>query len=133
MKKLWFLAALSLINFSCSEKGNSNRPEFNSVKVFTENKNLRSAKKELENAKINDEFSPEKVIPDAKTAVEISESILFPIYGKDNIIKQRPYDINFIDGYYIINGTSPKVQIGGNFIIIINSKDGKVIKLTHGE
>lgn len=133
MKKNLFLFAITTFLFSCSEKTSNLKDELSHTQIFTENKDSEYAKEELENAKINNEFSPTKVIPNSKTAVEIAESILFPIYGKDNIIKQRPYDVSFTDGYYIINGTFPKPQIGGTFIIIINSKDGKVIKLTHGE
>lgn len=138
MKILSFLYALSLFIFSCSEKENSGKklsqkPESSNSEIFIENNDSEYAKTELENAKTSNEFSPTKVIPDSKTAVEISESILFPIYGKESIIKQRPYDLSLIDGYYIINGTFPKPQIGGTFIIIINSRNGKVMKLTHGE
>ena len=133
MKKTLFLFAITPFLFSCSEKTSNSKNELSQTQIFIENKDSEYAKEELENAKINNEFSPTKVIPDSKTAVEIAESILFPIYGKDNIIKQRPYDVNFTDGYYIINGTFQKSEIGGTFIIIINSKDGKVIKLTHGE
>ena len=31
------------------------------------------------------------IIKDSLTAINIAEPILFSIYGKDNIIKQRPY------------------------------------------
>lgn len=133
MKTTHFFLTLILTLFSCSEKTSNSKNELSQTQIFTENKDSEYAKEELENAKINNEFSPTKVIHNSKTAVEIAESILFPIYGKDNIIKQRPYDVNFTDGYYIIIGTFPKPQIGGTFIIIINSKDGKVIKLTHGK
>lgn len=133
MKTTHFFLTLILTLFSCSEKRSNSKDELSQTQIYTENKDSEYAKEELENAKINNEFSPTKAILNSKTAVEIAENILFPIYGKDNIIKQRPYDVNFIDGYYIINGTFPKPTIGGTFLIIINSKDGKVIKLTHGK
>ncbi|AYN01392.1 NTF2 fold immunity protein [Chryseobacterium sp. 3008163] len=133
MKTTHFFLTLILTLFSCSEKTSNSKDELSQTQIYTENKDSEYAKEELENAKINNEFSPTKAILNSKTAVEIAENILFPIYGKDNIIKQRPYDVNFIDGYYIINGTFPKPTIGGTFLIIINSKDGKVIKLTHGK
>ena len=132
MRKILFLFITTIL-FSCSEKRSNLKDEFNQIQIFTENKDSEYAKEELENAKKSNEFSPTKIISNSKTAVEIAENILFPIYGKDNIIKQRPYDVNFVDGYYIIEGTFPETQIGGNFIIILNAKDGKVIKLTHGE
>ncbi|KUJ50223.1 NTF2 fold immunity protein [Chryseobacterium sp. JAH] len=138
MKILSLLYSLGFLVFSCSDKENcgkisSQKPDPSNIEIFIENKYSEYAREELDNAKISNEFSPTEVIPNSTTAVEISESILFPIYGKENIIRQRPYNVNFIDGYFVINGTLPKSEIGGSFIIIMNSKDGKVIKLTHGE
>ncbi|REC57122.1 hypothetical protein DRF62_00935 [Chryseobacterium piscium] len=109
---------------SCSDK---------LTKEYNEANEIEYAKTELKSAIIKNEILPDRVISDSQTAVDVAESILFKIYGEENIIKQRPYDVNFTDGYYIINGTFPKPTIGGTFLIIINSQDGKVIKLTHGK
>jgi NTF2 fold immunity protein len=73
------------------------------------------------------------IINDSATAIEISEPILFGIYGKNNIIEQKPYEIYHIDNYWIISGTLPKGYKGGTFLIIIDSRDSKVIKITHGK
>jgi hypothetical protein len=73
------------------------------------------------------------VIKDSLTAINIAEPILFSIYGKDNITKQRPYEIYFIDSYWVIGGTLPKEYLGGTFLIIIDSRDSKIIKITHGK
>lgn len=73
------------------------------------------------------------IIKDSLTATNIAEPILFSIYGKDNIIKQRPYEIYFIDNYWVIGGTLPKDYLGGTFLIIIESRDCKIIKITHGK
>lgn len=115
---------LSTSLVSCSDKLN---------KEYNEANEIEYAKTELKSAIIKNEILPDRVISDSQTAVDVAESILFKIYGEENIIKQRPYDVNFTDGYYIINGTFPKPTIGGTFLIIINSQDGKVIKLTHGK
>lgn len=114
---------LFLYMFSCTKNS----------EIFKENNDFKYAESELKNALINNEILPDKVIPDSQTAVNVAENILFKTYGKENIIKQRPYDLNFIDGYYIINGTFQEPTIGGNFLIILNSKDGKIIKLIHGK
>lgn len=74
-----------------------------------------------------------KVISDNETAEIIAETILFKIYGKDNIIKQRPYEINQIGNFWVLNGTLPQNMIGGTFLIILNSTNGQIIKLTHGK
>lgn len=94
------------------------------------------AKQELKTAQTDTtekQILVNKVIADKETAINVAEEILFKIYGKDNIIMQRPYETNFIDGYWILNGTLPKEMLGGTFLIIINSKNGQVIKLTHSK
>lgn len=73
------------------------------------------------------------IIKDSLTAINIAEPLLFNIYGKDNITKQRPYEIYFIDNYWLITGTLPSGWKGGTFLIIIDSRDSKVIRITHGK
>jgi hypothetical protein len=73
------------------------------------------------------------LIKDKETAITIAEVILFKTYGKDNITAQQPYEINFIDGYWILNGTLIENMFGGTFLIIIKATNGQVIKLTHGK
>ncbi|MCD0453856.1 YbbC/YhhH family protein [Chryseobacterium sp. LC2016-27] len=121
--KIIFSLLFVLFMFSCTKN-----PE-----IFKENNDLKHAESELKNALINNEILPDKVIPDSQTAVDVAENFLFNIYGKENIIQQRPYNLNFIDDYYIIEGTLPKNTLGGTFLIIINSKDGKIIKLTENK
>ncbi len=73
------------------------------------------------------------IIQDSLTAIAVAESVLFSTYGKKNIIKQRPYEIYFIDKYWVLSGTLPKNYLGGTFLIIINSLDGKILRLSHGK
>lgn len=73
------------------------------------------------------------IIKDSLTAVNVAEPILFSIYGKGNITKQRPYEVYSIDNYWVICGTLPKGYLGGTFLIIINSRDCKIIRITHGK
>ncbi|WP_435522634.1 NTF2 fold immunity protein [Chryseobacterium indoltheticum] len=125
--KLFLKIIFNLLSFYfiCSCTKNS--------EILKVNNDFKHAESELKNALINNEILPDKVIQDSQTAVNVAENILFKIYGKENIIKQRPYNLNFIDDYYIIEGTLPKNTLGGTFLIIINSKHGKIIKLTHGK
>ena len=60
------------------------------------------------------------LVKDSITAINIAEPILFSVYGKDNIIKQQPYDIYHIKKHWILSGTLPKGNLGGNFLIIID-------------
>ena len=121
------------MNFSCSEKIDSN-------KIFIENQNREYAISKLQNALENSRTIPEseinysaKPIPDSKSAVNVAEKILFKVYGKEDIKEQRPYNLVFQNGYWILNGTRPEPVIGGAFLIIMNSKDGKIIELIHGK
>jgi hypothetical protein len=74
-----------------------------------------------------------KIIKDSLTAINVAEPILFSIYGKDNIRKQRPYEAYFVNNYWVICGTLPKNYKGGTFLIIIDSRNSKIIKITHGK
>lgn len=73
------------------------------------------------------------IIKDSLTIINIVESILFSIYGEDNIINQRPYEIYKIDSYWILTGTLSNGKVGGTFLIIIDSRDCKIIRITHGK
>lgn len=74
---------------------------------------------------------PYMVIPDSATAVAVAEPILFKVYGKEEILGEKPYKVDSVDGYWVLTGTLPKGYVGGTFVIIMAGKDGRVIKLTH--
>jgi len=71
------------------------------------------------------------LIKDDQTAIKIAEPILFNIYGEDEIKHQKPYEVNLIDNYYVINGTLLLGEKGGTFLIIIDARNAKVLKITH--
>ena len=73
------------------------------------------------------------IVKDTLTAINIIEPILFSIYGHDNIIKERPYEVYFIDKYWIVSGTLPKEYNGGTFLIILDSRNNRIVRLTHGK
>ena len=74
---------------------------------------------------------PSLLIPDEKTATGVAEAVLFKVYGEEEIKDERPYETFLIDGYWVIRGTIPLGYDGGGFEIIMDSKDGRVIHLTH--
>ncbi len=83
-------------------------------------------KKQVKNPKI-------EKLEEQQKAIEYAESILFKTYKKKNIIAQRPYETYLIDKYWVISGTLAKNMEGGTFLIILDSKDGSVLKLIHGQ
>ncbi len=74
-----------------------------------------------------------RLIKDSVTAINMAEPILFSVYGKNNIIQERPYEIYDIDHYWVIGGTLPDGMYGGTFLIIIDAFDGRVIQLVHSK
>jgi hypothetical protein len=73
------------------------------------------------------------VVKDSLTAIRVAETILFSIYSKDKIIRQQPYEIYSIDNYWIISGTLPQDSHGGTFLIIMDARDSRILKITHGK
>ena len=74
-----------------------------------------------------------EIILDSIVAVDIAEIILFKGYGQENIKRQRPYEIYKIKNYWSISGTLPRDWLGGTFLIIMDARDGRIIKVTHGK
>jgi hypothetical protein len=65
--------------------------------------------------------------------ITFAEPFLFKIYGKQNILKQRPYEIYLFNEYWIMMGTLPKGYVGGTFTIAVNRKTCEIIGITHGK
>lgn len=125
MKNILFIAFLTFYLNSCAQEkriGLSKKYAENELNETLKNKNLHNIinKKDL-------------VINDSVTVIAIVEPILFKIYGKENILKQKPYDIYQIRNYWIISGTLPETYTGGTFMIIIDARNAEIIRITHGK
>jgi len=73
------------------------------------------------------------LISDKEMAIAVAEPMLFKFYGQENIIEERPYEVYLIKGYWYITGTLPIGYKGGTFLIITNSANGQVVKISHGK
>jgi hypothetical protein len=73
------------------------------------------------------------IIKNKQEAIKFAETVLFEIYGRINIIKQRPYEAYYISNYWVIIGTLPQGSHGGTFMIIIDSRNCKIVRITHGK
>lgn len=71
------------------------------------------------------------IITDKKSAIAVAEPILFKTYGKKNIMSERPYEIYHIDNFWVMLGTIPKNSLGEGFLIILDERNGKTVRLTH--
>lgn len=81
-----------------------------------------------------DSLGDRVMIPDEETAISVAEVYLFKTFGKEKIEEEQPYQIGKVDGYWIIKGTMPsKYILGGFFEMVINSKNGEVVRLFHGK
>ena len=130
MKRIKTIYVLMLLIFTLTACGQTKGDRTILGKSYAE-KELKSALTDKSQHNVVDNSTV--IIKDSLTAINVAEPILFGIYGKDKIIKQRPYEIYFIDNYWVICGTLPKGYVGGTFLIIIDSRDSKIIRITHGK
>ena len=74
---------------------------------------------------------PEGFVPDAETALKITEVILIRIYGETVISTERPLTVSLKDGVWIAQGTMPPNTLGGIAELHISKKDGAILFLSH--
>lgn len=68
-----------------------------------------------------------------ETVINIAEAVLFQIYGKENILMQKPYKTFKINNFWLIEGTLEENFKGGVFQIIIDDRTGEIKRITHGK
>jgi NTF2 fold immunity protein len=77
---------------------------------------------------------PNGLVPDKETAIRIAEAVLIPIYGEEQIKREKPYNVRLEDGKWTVTGSMPKSEspiVGGTFFIIISQKDARIIDIGH--
>lgn len=77
-------------------------------------------------------LSPDSLLKDKETVTSLAELMLFKTYGKATITSERPYECYLVDGYWYLRGTLPKNFTGDVFEMVMSAKDGRIIKMTHG-
>lgn len=79
----------------------------------------------------------EGYVSNEATAKKIAEAVLIPIYGKELIEKEKPFNATLKEGVWNVVGTLPcpknKVCLGGVAEVQISQEDGKILKLIHSE
>ena len=73
------------------------------------------------------------VVSSEQTAIQIAVAAWTPIYGKDNIERQKPYKAWLKDGIWHVTGSLPENSIGGVAIAEIRKSDAKIIRISHGK
>jgi hypothetical protein len=117
-----------LLTFSINACSQNNRSALG--KNHAENELKSALSKESQHNVIDNKSV---LIKDSLTAINVAEPILFSIYGKENIESQKPYETHLINNYWVIGGTLPENMKGGTFLIIIDARNSKVLKVTHGK
>ncbi len=128
MTNLKTIYLFTLLTFTLTDCGQTKRDRTSLGKSYVE-KELQLALTDDSQHNVIDHKTA--IIKDSLTAINIAEPILFSVYGKDNIVKQRPYETYFIDKYWCLTGTLPSNREGGTFLIILDSRDSRIISITH--
>lgn len=74
----------------------------------------------------------EGFVPNDTTAIKIAEAVWVNIYGHDVLLK-KPYQAKLNKGIWIVQGTLPNGFKGGVPYILIQKKDGRILKVLHGK
>lgn len=72
-------------------------------------------------------------VPDAGTAIKIAVAVWEPIYGQEQISQQKPYTAVLVNGTWIVEGTLPKLTLGGVAVAEIAKDDGRILRVSHGK
>lgn len=71
--------------------------------------------------------------PDEETAIKIAVAVWMPIYGKDEIEKEKPYKAVLRDGIWYVSGSLPSGYVGGVAEAEIAKDDGRILRINHGK
>lgn len=73
-------------------------------------------------------------VPDAKTAEKIAEAVLIPVYGEEQIGRERPFKAVRHGDVWTVKGTlncgAPKC-VGGAAVVEISKTSGAIISMVH--
>jgi hypothetical protein len=73
-------------------------------------------------------------VPDAKTAERIAEAVLIPVYGAEQISRERPFKAARRGDVWTVTGTlncgAPQC-VGGTAVVEISKTSGAIISMVH--
>ena len=85
---------------------------------------------------------PAGYVPDAKTAVNIAEAVLVPVYGKKQIESEHPFTATLKDGVWTVAGTLrclggkggvSTLCDGGVAVVRMAKQDARIVYMLHGQ
>ncbi|PIS47402.1 MAG: hypothetical protein COT17_03605 [Elusimicrobia bacterium CG08_land_8_20_14_0_20_51_18] len=72
-------------------------------------------------------------VPNEEAAVKIAVAVWIPIYGEEQIEKEKPYKATLKNGIWHVNGSLPEVMVGGVAEAEISKEDGRILRISHGK
>lgn len=114
----------SAFQFGCSKSENK---QFTSVNSNAENQERR------QNSSSSVLPNKEMFVSDEQTAINIALKTWIPVYGKEKIEGEKPFHANLKNGIWTVTGSLPEGYDGGVAEAEISQKDGKVLKVIHGQ
>ena len=73
----------------------------------------------------------EGLVPTEEVAVQIAESVLSQIYGKEKIEGEKPFSIKLENDVWIIEGHLDDKLLGGVAYMEIRKYNGEILKVIH--
>lgn len=73
-------------------------------------------------------------VPDEITAIRIAEAVWIPIYGEEQINREKPFKAILKNGIWTVEGSLREGSAkGGVAVAEITKTDGRIIRVSHGE
>jgi hypothetical protein len=72
-------------------------------------------------------------VPDSETAITIAVAVWAPIYGRDQIEKEKPYHAVLRSGTWTVTGSLPENADGGVAEADISKETGCILRIIHGQ
>jgi hypothetical protein len=76
---------------------------------------------------------PNGFVPDSITAIRVAEAVLIPVYGAEQIEREKPLSAKLQTGVWTIEGHLPPGMVGGVALVQIAKKDGCILRMSHGK
>ena len=90
----------------------------------------------VESVKRGDHYDARKlqeVVSNKETAIGLAVAVWNPIYGKEKIEKEAPYQVFRVDDCWVVTGSLEKGWAGGTAEAVISAADGRFLNISHGK
>jgi len=70
---------------------------------------------------------PHGFVPDAETAERIAEAVCIPIFGQNEVEKQRPFQAELEQSVWVVKGSPKEGSTGNTMVVRISKADGSIL------